>query len=51
LGFGAAFCAAAGTTMAVDAKSNIPILCLMQSSPIRMVPSSSRIESLNDRVQ
>jgi hypothetical protein len=28
------FCATAGTTIAVDANSNIPILCLMRSSHV-----------------
>jgi hypothetical protein len=33
LGFGWPCCAAAGTIMAADVNSNIPILCLMRSLP------------------
>jgi hypothetical protein len=34
LGFGWAFCAAAGTIMAADDNNKIPTLCLMRSSPV-----------------
>src|SRR5277367_4052174 len=46
LGFGWPCCAAAGTIMAADDNNNIPILCLIRSSPILMVPSGFRIEWL-----